>query len=50
MGLLGESQNLGKSAKSGTRTDKVQTHEDAEKTTQFNEREMGNMQRKEKDR
>lgn len=50
MGLLGESQNLGKSAKSGTRAGKVQTHEDAEKTTQFNEREMGNMQRKEKGR
>lgn len=50
MGLLGESQYLGKSAKSGTRAGKVQTHEDVEKTTQFNEREMSNMQRKEKGR
>lgn len=41
MGLLGESQNLGKSAKSEAREGKIQTHEDAEKTTQFNESETG---------
>lgn len=50
MGLLGESQNLAKCAKSGMRAGKIQTHEDAEKTTKFNESETCKIQRKEKDR
>lgn len=51
MGLLGELWYLGKSAQPGTKAGKVQTPEDAQKTTQqSNEIETGKIQGKGKDR